>query len=137
MQTFRKTLYVTLIVLTVFLALTAIAGCIQLVEGTYAPPVEMLKGSVFQDFTLPGLALGIIVGGSAIFAAVLLFRKSKFSILFSTTAGTIIMFFEFVEVLVIGSPAGMARTLQILYFGTGTAIIVASMGVWFLDIKSN
>jgi hypothetical protein len=107
------------------------------VEGTYAPPVEMLKGSVFQDFTLPGLALGIIVGGSAIFAAVLLFRKSKFSILFSTTAGTIIMFFEFVEVLVIGSPAGMARTLQILYFGTGTAIIVASMGVWFLDIKSN
>jgi hypothetical protein len=47
------------------------------------------------------------------------------------------MFFEFVEVLVIGSPAGMARTLQILYFGTGTAIIVASMGVWFLDIKSN
>lgn len=135
MKLLRKTLYTILVVLTIFLALTALVGCIQLVEGTYAPSVEMLNGSVFKDYTIPGLALGLIVGGSAIFAAVLLIRKSKFAVLFAVTAGIIIMFFEFVEVLVIGSPAGIARTLQIFYFGTGTAICVASMGRWFLDLK--
>ena len=137
MKLFQKSLYVVLIVLTIFLALTAVAGCVQLVEGTYAPPVEMINGSIFKDFTIPSLALGLIVGGSAIFATVLLIRKSKFSILFATTAGIIIMFFEFVEVMIIGSPAGIARTLQIFYFGLGTAITIASMGTWFLDLRLN
>ena len=137
MKTFRKTVHITLIVLTIFLALSAIAGGIQLLEGTYAPPIEMLDGSIFKDYTIPGLALGLIVGGSAIFASVLLIRKSKFSILSATTAGVIIMFFEFVEVLAIGSPAGIARSLQIFYFGLGTAIVIACMGTWFLDLQSN
>ena len=135
MKYFRKTLYVALIVLTIFLALTALAGGIQLLEGTYAPSVDMLSGSLFKDYTIPGLALGLIVGGSAIFAAVLLIRKSKYSILFATTAGVIIMFFEFVEVLAIGSPVGVARTLQIFYYGLGTVIVVVSMGTWFLDLQ--
>ena len=74
--------------------------------------------------------------GSALFAAILLIRKSKFALLFSTTAGIVIMFFEFVEVLVIGSPAEVARTLQILYFGVGTAIVIPALGIWFLDLLS-
>jgi hypothetical protein len=137
MKLFGNILNVTLIVLTIFLALTAVAGGIQLLEGTYAPPVEVLNGSVFKDFTIPGLALGLIVGGSAAFAAVLLIRKNRFAILSATAAGVIIMFFEFIEMLVIGSPAGVARTLQILYFGIGTAIVVASMGTWFVELQSN
>lgn len=135
MKIFRKTINVALIVLTIFLALTTMTGCIQLVEGTYAPPVEMLNGSVFKDFTIPGLALGLIVGGGAAFAAVLLIRKSKFALMFSVAAGILIMFFEFVEVLVIGSPAGIARTLQIFYFGLGTVITVVSLGLWFIELS--
>jgi hypothetical protein len=87
----------------------------------------MLNDSVFKNFIIPGLALGFIVGGSALFAAILLLRKSKFALLFSATGGIIIMFFEFIEVMVIGSPAGIARTLQIFYFGLGTAIVIPSM----------
>jgi hypothetical protein len=135
MKSFRKTLYGILVILTIFLALTALAGCGQLVEGTYAPSTEMLNGSVFKNFIIPGLALGLIVGGSAAFAAVLLLRKSKFAVLFAATSGVIIMFFEFVEVLVIGSPAGIARTLQIFYFGLGTVIEIFSMGTWFVDLQ--
>jgi hypothetical protein len=135
MKSFRKTLYVILVILTIFLALTALAGCGQLVEGTYAPSTEMLNGSVFKNFIIPGLALGLIVGGSAAFAAVLLLRKSKFAVLFAATSWVIIMFFEFVEVLVIGSPAGIARTLQIFYFGLGTVIEIFSMGTWFVDLQ--
>jgi hypothetical protein len=134
MKAIIKTLRTSTIVLTLFLALSAFAGGIQLLEGTYAPPVEMLNGSVFKDFTIPGLALGLIAGGSALVAAILLLRRNKFATLVSSAAGTVIMSFEFVEVLVIGSPAGIARTLQIFYFGLGTLVVIASMGIWFLEL---
>ena len=137
MKPFRNVLHVILIVLTIFLALTAIPGGVALLANIYAPPVDMLAGSLFKDFSIPGLSLALIVGGSALFAAVLLFRKNKFDIIFSATTGVIIMFFEFVEMLVIGSPAGPARFMQILYFGLGTAIVVASISTWFLDLRSN
>ena len=43
---------------------------------------------------------------------------------------------SFVEALEIGSPAGVTRTLQIFYFGLGTLIVVAAMGMWFLELIS-
>ena len=134
MKPFANILRITLIVLNIFLALTALAGCIQLVEGTYAPPVEMLTGSIFKDYTLPGLALGLVVGGSALLAAILSARQNKFADLSSIAAGMIIMFFEFVEVQIIGSPAGIARTLQIFYFSLGTLISTATLLKMFLEI---
>lgn len=137
MKLFEKSLRIILIVLTSFLALTAVLGGLVLFTGFYAPPVSMLQGSLFQSFTIPALSLAFLVGGSAVFAAILLFRKSRFDILFATTAGIIIMFFEFVEMMIIGSPAGPARFMQILYFGLGTSIVVAAMGTWFLNLRSN
>jgi hypothetical protein len=136
MKKFRKVLYAILVVLDIFLSLSALLGGIGLVAGLNAPPVDQLSGSIFKSFLVPGLALFVIVGGSALFSTILLFRRNKFAVLFANTAGIIIMFFEFVEVLVIGSPAGIARTLQIFYFGLGTLITVAAMGVWFLDLVS-
>jgi hypothetical protein len=134
MKLATKSIRILLIVLNFFLALTAFGGGIQLLVGFYVPPVEMLNG-IFKDFTLPGLALGIIVGGSALFAALLSIRKNKFSALASVAAGLIIMFFEFVEMLVIGSPAGPARFMQIMYFGMGTVIILSSMAAWFFELQ--
>ena len=136
MKPFRKFLYAILTVLTIFLSLSTILGGIALLTNLIPMPVALLQGSPFKDYTLPGLSLSILAGGSALFAAILLIRKSRFALLFSTTAGIVIMFFEFVEVLVIGSPAGVARTLQILYFGVGTAIVVPALGIWFLDLLS-
>lgn len=134
MKLLQKSLYVILIVLTIFLALTTFLGGIGLMTNLIAMPVTMLQGSPFKDFTIPALALSVIAAGSALFAAILLLRKSRFALLFANTTGVIIMFFEFVEVLVIGSPAGIARNLQILYFGLGTLIVIAAMGIWFLDL---
>jgi hypothetical protein len=137
MKLIRNILYATLIVLAVFQSISTILGGIALLANVISMPVELLQGSPFKDYTIPGLALSLLAGGSSLFASILLFRRSKFAILFSTTAGVVMMFFEFVEVLVIGSPAGVARTLQIVYFGTGTALVVAAMGIWFLDLQSN
>ena len=134
MTILTKSIRTLLIVLMFFLALAAFEGCIQLLVGFYTPPVEMLSGSVFKDFTIPGLALGIIVGGSALLSAILLLRKNKYAVLASISAGLIIMFFEFVEMLVIGSPAGPARFMQIFFFGMGTVIIAASIGQLFLGL---
>lgn len=134
MPLLAKSIRVLLIVLMFFLALAAFEGGVQLLVGFYTPPAEMLSGSMFKDYTIPGLALGIIVGGSALFAAILLLRKNKFAVLASISAGLIIMFFEFVEMLVIGSPAGPARFMQILFFGTGAVISAAALGQLFIGL---
>lgn len=134
MQFLQKALHIVLVVLTFFLALTAALGGIALLANFNTPPVAMLQGSPFRNYAIPGLALMLIVGGSALLAAIQLLRKNKYAVLCAATAGVIIMFFEFVEALVIGSPAGAARMLQIIYFGLGTLIVVAAMGWWFLDL---
>jgi hypothetical protein len=113
MATFKKILRVVLIILTAFLALTTFLGGIGLITGVLAMSTELLQGSLFKDYTIPGLSLSIIVGSVGLVACLLLIRRNKFAILASTTAGVVIMFFEFVEVLIIGSDPGVARTLQI------------------------
>jgi len=54
-----------LIVMTTFLELTGFAGGIGLIADLNAPPLEMLEGSVFRNYIVPGLALFVIVGGTA------------------------------------------------------------------------
>ncbi len=59
-----------LILLTGFLALSAVPGGITLLAGVYTPPVQQPKGSVFSSFIVPGLALLVVVGGTALLAFV-------------------------------------------------------------------
>ena len=135
MQLLRRTLYTALIVLNIFLALTAIPGGFCLLTGIAAPPLDELKSSIFTDYTIPGFALVIIVGGSALFTAIMLIRKNKYALLCSAFVGLIIMVFEFVEVLVIGSPTGAGLVMQIIYFALGVVMIKWSLFVLYLDIK--
>jgi len=126
MQLPEKTLYTTLIILNIFLALTAIPGGFCLLTGIAAPPLDELNGSIFNDYTIPGLALMIIVGGSALLTSIMLISKNKYALLISAMCGLIIMFFEFVEVLAIGSPTGAGLVMQIIYFILGVAIVKLS-----------
>jgi hypothetical protein len=134
MKLFNRILYITLIVLNIFLAVSTILGGIGLMANIFQMPLELLEGSIFKNYTVPGLALAFIAGGSALFATVLLFRKSSYALLSSTTAGVIIMFFEFIEVLVIGMPDKISLAMQVFYFCLGTLIVVVSMGLWFLEL---
>ena len=133
MKQLKNVLRVILIILVVFLALSTTIGGIALLVGWISMPLDLLQGSIFSSYVVPSLALAFIAGGSAVFAVVLLVRKSKYDLLFAATSGIVIMFFEFVEVLVIGSP-GLARTLQIIYFGLGTLITIIALGIWFIDL---
>jgi len=131
----KKTLYTTLIVLSIFLAVTAIPGGFCLLTGIAAPPVDELKGSIFADYTLPGLVLMIIVGGSALLTFVLLIRKYKYAVFYSAIVGLLIMFFEFVQVLAIGSPTGAGLVMQIIYFALGVVMVKWSLFVLYIDMK--
>ena len=137
MQTLKSVLRVILIILMIVLAFTTLAGGIGLLTGMVAPLLEQLQGSIFKDYTIPGLSLFVIVGGSASLATILLLRRSKYALLAALTAAIIIMFFEFVEVLTIGSPLGLARNLQVFYYGLGTVIAIIACGIWFIELYSN
>ena len=135
MSTVDRVLRIFLTVFTGFLALTAIGGGIALVAGINSPPLESLTGSLFSSYLVPGLALMLVVGGSALAALILLLRGSAFAVLCAATAGIVIMFFEFVEVQVIGMPAGVGQFLQLFYFYLGTLITVVSFYLWMSEIR--
>ena len=135
MQLLRKTLYTFLIVLNLFLALTAIPGGFCLLTGIAAPPIDTLDGSLFSNYTIPGLALMLIVGGSALLAGIMLIRKIKYALFYSAMVGLIIMTFEFVEVLVIGAPTGVGLAMQIIYFVLGVLLVKWSLFVLYIDSK--
>lgn len=136
MKPLRKTLYTTLFLLTGFLAVTAVLGGIGILTGVAAPIVDFVEGSIFTDFTVPALSLIFFVGGSGLLATAALIRRNKFGLLLAIFAGIMILFFEFVEVLAIGSPAGLAQNLQIFYFGLGTLIVIVALGVWYIDLSA-
>lgn len=132
----RKLLYLLLITLNIILAFTAIPGGFCLLTGIAAPPKNELSNTLFSDYTIPGLSLIIIVGGSALFAVIMLIRKQKYALFYSAMAGVIIMIFEFVEVITIGTPTGAGLTMQIIYFGIGVILVKWSLYVLYLDIKN-
>ena len=120
-------LRVTLIVLTALLGLTAIAGGIALLAGINAPPVDELEGSRFDSYVIPGLALLVLVGGGGCAAALLTWRRHRLAPLVAGAAGAMIIVFEVVEILTIGSDPGVARNLQVFYLSVGVLIIVLSL----------
>jgi hypothetical protein len=126
----HRVLRILLVVVDVFLALTAAAGGIGLLADLNAPSPELLEGSPFGDYTIPGLALLAIVGGCALAAAILMLRRRPAGAPASGLAGVVIIGFEVVEVLVIGSPPGIARTLQIFYFTLGLVILLLAAALW-------
>ena len=117
-----------LIILSGFLALSAIGGGIGLLADINNPPLAMLAGSPFSDFTIPGVSLLLLVGGTSAAATILVIRRHRFSRLCAIAAGTAILIFELIEVSVLGSPAGVARNLQILYTVNGILILACAVG---------
>ena len=115
-----------LIMLISFLALTAIGGGIGLLTGLNAPPLVFLDGSPFSSYILPGLALLILVGGTAVLASILLVRNYHHAWVAAIASAIAVVIFEIVEVVYIGSPEGIARNLQVFYFAYG--IILGILG---------
>ena len=110
--------YRAMLALTVFLGVTSVAGGIGLLTGAISPGVELLAGSPFGSYLVPGLALLVPVGGSGLLAAWAVWRRHAQSAKASLLAAAMILIFELVEVLVIGY-----HPLQLFYALIGAAIV--------------
>lgn len=133
----KNMLRLVLILLTGFLALTAIGGSVGLLVGFGAPPVEMIAHSPFKNYVIPGLALLLIVGGAASLTLILLIKRHPRAALASLLTALIIIIFEIVEILAIGSPAGIARNLQMLYLTLGVLIGLCTLALHHTQTASN
>jgi hypothetical protein len=132
---------IALVVLEVFVALGAVAGGLGLLSGAIPVPRSALQGSPFVDYTVPALALMVMVGGSMCFAAATILIGREMGVLASAFAGLAMMIFEMVEVAVIdrsgGSALVIAVVLQSFYFALGLAIFVLSCSLWMIEQRSH
>ena len=76
----RKIAFWSLVALTGFNALSAIAGGIAvLVTNGLGMPTSMLASGPFVSFTWPGVILAVVVGGSQVLAGGLLIARREAS----------------------------------------------------------
>ena len=111
-----------------FTAVTSVLGGVMLVIGAVvdlggspiAIPDSYLAGSPFASTLLPGLALGLVVGGTQAVALVMVARRMRWAMLAAAVAGFGILVWIFVQMVYIPfSP------LQALYFVMGVVELAA------------
>lgn len=119
---------IALIALELFTGIMALVGTVGLLTGAWSQglPVEWLRGSPFTSYVVPGLALLVFVGGSAILAAILLLRQDPLGASLSVLAGLILVVFEIVQYLVIG----LTFFLQPLMLAIGLLFILLGALLW-------
>ena len=137
----HKRIRIALVILEVFVALGAIAGGIGLLTGAIPASLDGLQGSPFVDYTIPAWSLMVIVGGSMLFAAIIILTGRERGVLASAFAGLVMMIFEIVEVAVIdrigGSELMFTVVLQTFYFALGLAIFVLSARLWLTEYRNH
>jgi len=127
----------TLVVVEAFVGIWAVIGGVGLVTGAIPLiqfPLSLLQGTLFSDFTIPGLALGILIGGSSLFAAAAILTRREVGVLASALAGLFTMGFEVVEVVSVNSKWGdafpIALVQQITIFVLGLTIFGLAEYLW-------
>jgi hypothetical protein len=125
-------LRVTLATLTAFLAVSAIAGALFVVP---ALPREYLVRGPFTDYTIPAVALGLLVGGSALLATVMTLLRPAIGAIIAIISGVMIIIFELVEIAIVGltaieQPTQLFAWLQEFYLMLGGGIIALAVVLW-------
>ena len=130
-----KGLKITIGLITGFIALTAIGGGIALLSGAEDSrfPLEWLQGTPFKDYTIPALLLTIAVGGSSLAACITIFRNFKNSSVLSIIAGSIMIGFIVVEVLILKQVPPGPTPIEKMYFTLGLTTILLGGFLWLKE----
>jgi hypothetical protein len=112
-----------LIVVDLFVAVSAIAGGFAILAGLLALPIEALQGSIFTSYDVPALVLLVAVGGAALVASIALIRHLLWAPTASFVAGLALMAYLVVEVATIG----LSSWLQPFYFVIALIMIVLAV----------
>lgn len=125
----NRTVVGALIALTLFGALSALVGCVLAVGFNGAGvPLEVLVHSSFSSFLVPGLILGVVVGGTQLAAALALQWKRRPALVLSAVAGFGMLIWIFVELAIIRQYSW----LQGAYFmlgGLELGLVFALLGI--------
>jgi hypothetical protein len=119
--------------LDAFLALTALFGALTVVPNL---PHDWIAGSIFPDYTVPALGLGVLVGGSAVIAVAALIFRPKLGAAAAMLSAVMILGFEVVEIATVGfSPltygvSSPQSWLQVAYIALGVVIALIGAGLW-------
>lgn len=118
---------IVLLAVDAFVALTAVGGGIALLTGLEGDrfPVEMLTGTPFGSYVIPGLILAGVAGGSAAVATVAMLIRPRAGGLASMLAGVVMMGWIFGEVLLLDQPSW--TWIEAFYLALGLAMAVLGL----------
>jgi hypothetical protein len=118
-----------LIGLLLFGAVSSFAGAVLAFNAeSVGVPLEFLAKTPLTSFVVPGLVLGIVVGGSQLAAAIALLTGRSSALLWGAVAGFGMLIWIFVEMAIIETYSW----LQSVYFGLGTlelVLVLALLGI--------
>ena len=129
-----------------FIALTAIAGGVLMLAGSYQNgvlieaggrgqfPLQWLVNTPFTDYTIPALILAICVGGSSLIGAVTIFTGREIGVVVSLLAGLILAGYTVVEVVMLGQGISWVEGL---YFGLGLLITGLASYLWMSEYREH
>lgn len=123
-----------LIILDGLAGLSALLGMPILLTGWgYRFPLTWLEGTPFSDYTVPGLLLGIVVGGSALLAMGATLKSARVGAVASLAAGGIMMGWEIGEYILLPIArftfTNPTTWQQGLFFLVGLAMAVLALRV--------
>jgi hypothetical protein len=140
----HEAIRIALLAIAAFIATSAIEGGVAVLGGVvfgYKLPLSWLAGTPFNDYTIPGLALAVVVGGSALLAAATIFIHREWAVFVSALAGLMMTGYLAVEIVSIDSKLGealpTALAVQLFYFVLGVALIGLGGFLWMLDYRSS
>src|SRR5919199_6683907 len=105
-----------------FIAASAAAGAIGLIGGGLPFPTEWLDGTPFSNYVGPGVILGVVVGGSALLASILVLRAHRLAGPAAFVAGMIQIGWIVGEVLLVGTYGMVMLWLQVIYGVAGALL---------------
>ena len=119
----------TLTVLVAFGALSALVGAVLAIATNGAcVPLEYLNNSPFSSYFIPGLILGVVVGGTQLAAAIALLAKRDKALLLSAVAGFGMLIWIFVELAMIQQYSWLQGAYFILG-GLELILVFALLGI--------
>jgi hypothetical protein len=140
----HEVIRIALLAIAAFIATSAIGGGVAVLGGVvfgYKLPLSWLAGTPFVDYTIPGLALAIVVGGSALLAGATVFIHREWAVLASVVAGLVMDGYLIVEMVSIDSKLGDALptslVVQLFYFVLGMALIGLAGFLWIREYRGS
>lgn len=110
----KKSNRIILGILEGFLALNAFGGGWYGMSGAEDVPLELLEGSPFRNYFLPGLFLFVAVGGSMLLASIAVFARWRAARAFSYAAVAIVLAWLAVQVAIIGYVSWMQPVTAVI-----------------------